>query len=323
MGAVYRAEDTELQRQVALKVLPEAFAHDPERLARFRQEARSLAALNHPNIVSIYSVEEADGTRFLTMELVEGDSLAQLVARGGLDLEQFFDISIPLSEALAAAHEEGVVHRDLKPANVMVTRRGEVKVLDFGLAKRLQTEPAQGGEGQALPTVTQLTQEGLIVGTVAYMSPEQAEGKEVDPRSDIFSLGVLLYEMATGTRPFGGDSNVSMLASILKDRPSPVTESREELPIHLGRIIRRCLEKDPERRYQSAKDVRNELEGLRRELMSVGEGAPQAAPASARRRVGRVGGAVAAALLTVAGVAYWAAKGESPPPKPPAVEEPT
>ncbi|MGB6336662.1 MAG: protein kinase [Thermoanaerobaculia bacterium] len=266
MGEVYLAEDTELDRKVALKILPQEMAEDPERLERFRREAKAVAALNHPNIVAIYSVEEAEDRRFLIMELVEGDSLDRVLPSDGLPLAKVFDIAIPMADALAFAHEKGIVHRDLKPANVMVPPDGQVKVLDFGLAKLAVDSPSP--TGGAVTEAATLTGEGKVMGTAPYMSPEQLQGKTVDRRSDIFSLGIMIYEMVTGRRPFQGESGIDLASSILKDTPSSVTEVRGDLPRHLGRIIAHCLEKDPERRFQSAKDVRNELESLRDEVSS-------------------------------------------------------
>jgi len=265
MGEVYLAEDTSLKRKVALKVLPAEMAADPERLARFKREAESVAALNHPNIVTIHSVEEVDGTHFLTMEWVDGQTLGELMSRGAMPLNKVFDLGVPIADALASAHEEGITHRDLKPANVMVNDKGRVKVLDFGLAK-LAVEG--GDEGSDEQPTQALTQEGLAVGTVPYMSPEQVRGEGVDHRTDIFSLGVLLYEMASGQRPFGGKSSADLVSAILRDRPPSVTEIRAELPHHLGRVLQRCMEKDPEKRFQTAKDVKNELEGLKLEVSS-------------------------------------------------------
>jgi len=262
MGEVWRATDEKLGREVALKVLPAEFAADPQRLDRFEREARAVAALNHPHIVTIYSVEEAEGTRFLTMELIDGKSLDHLIPDGGLDLGRFLELATPLAEAIAAAHDKSVIHRDLKPTNVMVDRDGRVKVMDFGLAKMTSAEdPSDSSE---LPTEA-LTGIGMIVGTVPYMSPEQIEGEIVDHRTDIFSLGVLLYEMALGERPFQGKSSPALMSSILKDVPSSVVEIRDDLPRHLGRVIGRCLEKDRRDRYQTARDVFNELKALRRE----------------------------------------------------------
>ena len=219
MGEVYRAQDPRLRRTVALKVLNAEFAADPERRARFEREAQSVAALNHPNIVTIYSVEEAGGVLFLTMELVEGQPLSDLIVKGGLPLGRILPLVIPLADAVSAAHQKGITHRDLKPANVMVTADGRVKVLDFGLAKLMEPSPV-APSASGLPTTLE-TGEGRIVGTMAYMSPEQAEGRSVDQRSDIFSLGVILFELATGERPFRGDTSVSLLSSIIKDTPTP------------------------------------------------------------------------------------------------------
>jgi eukaryotic-like serine/threonine-protein kinase len=294
MGEVYRATDTKLGRDVAIKMLPAAVAQDAERLARFEREARSLASLNHPNIVTIFSVEEASGSRFLAMELVEGEGLDTLLAPGGLALPRFFEIAVPLADALSAAHERGIVHRDLKPGNVMVTPEGRVKVLDFGLAKL----EAAGSNPNLTSTPTEsradLTSEGQIFGTVAYMSPEQARGGKVDARSDVFSLGVVLYQMVTGERPFQGASAVDMISSILRDTPPPVTDRRADVPPHLARVLRRCLEKDPRDRYQTSRDIYNELRDLRTETSSVSAAPspPSAAAAGAKavpsaRRTGK------------------------------------
>jgi len=262
MGDVYLAEDNELGRQIALKVLPPDLASSEERRVRFKREAKAVAALNHPHIVTVHSVEEADGVHFITMELVQGKTLSGIIPRKGLSLAKFFEIAIPLADAVAAAHEKGILHRDLKPENLMLSDEGRLKILDFGLAK---LKPEAGLSGMSdLPTKSR-TEEGRIVGTVAYMSPEQAEGKTLDSRSDIFSLGIVLYEMATGERPFQGETTASVLSSILKDTPRSVTEINPALPSNLSRIIRRCLVKDPEHRYQTAKDLRNELEDLKQE----------------------------------------------------------
>ena len=263
MGEVYRARDPRLKRDIALKVLSGSTAADLERRARFEIEAQSIAALSHPNIITIYSVEEADDVLFLTMEYVEGKPLSDLIVKGGLPLTQIFNLAIPLADAVSAAHQRGITHRDLKPANVMVTADGRPKVLDFGLAKLANVSPVDDGMS-GLATAA-LTGEGRIVGTVAYMSPEQAQGKPIDHRTDIFSLGVMLYELATGERPFQGDTSISVLSSIIKDSPQSVVALRPTLPHDLSRIIHRCLLKDADHRYQMAKDVRNELEDLKRD----------------------------------------------------------
>ncbi|HMD30562.1 MAG TPA: protein kinase [Candidatus Acidoferrales bacterium] len=269
MGEVYRATDTKLGRDVALKVLPVEMARDPKRLARFQREARAVAALNHPHIVTIFSVEEADGVHFLTMELVEGQSLDRLIAKQGLPLERLIEIVCALAEALAAAHEKGIVHRDLKPANVMLSSEGRVKVLDFGLAKETHVESAE----DATMSFAGKTEAGVVMGTPAYMSPEQVRGDVVDHRTDIFSLGILLYEMATGERPFKGRSSAELSSAILRDTPRAIGEVRADLPSDLVRVIRRCLEKDPRHRVQTARDVGNELRDLTRQPLQATPGA--------------------------------------------------
>ena len=263
MGEVYLARDLKLDREVALKVLPAEMAANPQRLQRFEREAKTVATLNHPNIVTIFSVEEADGVRFLTMERVVGQPLDGRITPGGMAFRPFMEIARPLADALAASHEKGVVHRDLKPANVMVGDDGRVKVLDFGLAK-LQ-EPERPDSLSDAPTQG-LTREGTIVGTVPYMSPEQLQGRGIDHRSDLFSLGVIYYQMLTGKRPFHGGTSAETISSILRDTPHPVNEINVTLPNHLGRIVRRCLNKDPNERYQTARDLALDLKELKQEI---------------------------------------------------------
>jgi TolB-like protein/Tfp pilus assembly protein PilF len=274
MGEVYRATDTKLGRDVALKVLPAEMAEDPERLGRFRREAKTLAQLDHPNIVTIYSVEESDGVHFLTMQLVDGQRLDRLIPPDGLPAERIVEIAGGLADALAAAHEKGIVHRDLKPANVMVSNEGRVKVLDFGLAKDVRaahlSDDTLTSDGR--------TQVGVVMGTPAYMSPEQTSGRPLDHRTDIFSLGVVLHEMATGRCPFEGASSAELVSAILRDTPPPVTDLRSDLPADLARIIRRCLEKDPRYRMQTARDVSNEFRDLAR---STTRPTPVSSPARA------------------------------------------
>jgi Tol biopolymer transport system component/predicted Ser/Thr protein kinase len=286
MGEVYAAEDLKLHRKVALKILPDSVASDPDRRVRFEREATAVASLNHPNIVTLHSIEEDEGIHFITMELVEGKTLSEFIPRAGLPLRRFFELAIPLSDAVAAAHRAGVVHRDLKPDNIIVANDGRLKILDFGLAK-LREAPEEAAEASALPT-RHLTGQGQILGTVAYMSPEQVEGKVVDHRTDIFSLGIVLYEMATGRRPFLGDTQASIISSILRDAPSSASDLNPSLPRHLGRILRQCLAKNPEERTQSAQDVRNQLVDLRVETESgalvEGVGPAAAAPLAVGRR---------------------------------------
>ncbi len=265
MGEVYRATDTKLGRDVALKVLPAEMASSPERLERFRREAKALAALDHPGIVTIFSVEEADAVHFLTMQLVEGQSLDHLIAAGGLPREKFLEIAAALADALAAAHDKGIVHRDLKPANIMVSADGRVKVLDFGLAR--MREPEAEASGSQLPTDLH-TSEGAVMGTAPYMSPEQVSGLPLDHRTDIFSLGVVLHEMATGSRPFQGPSAAVLLSAILRDPAPAVADVRPDLPRELDWLIGRCLEKDRNLRTQSAKEIRDGLATLRRQTAS-------------------------------------------------------
>ena len=242
MGQVYQATDTKLNRQVALKILPEAFADDPDRLARFQREAQVLASLNHPNIAQIHGIEEADDTRALVLELVEGPTLADRIAQGAIPVDEAIPMAKQIAEALEAAHEQGVIHRDLKPANIKVREDGTVKVLDFGLAKALDTTPE--GDPSQSPTMTAAaTQMGVIMGTAAYMSPEQAAGKLVDQRSDIFAFGVVLWEMLTGGRLFTGESISHVLASVLKTEPDWETLPVETPPA-VRRLLRRCLERD-------------------------------------------------------------------------------
>jgi len=278
MGEVYRAHDARLGRDVALKVLPAHLATDTNRLARFEREARTVAALNHPNIVTLYSVEDHDGLRFLTMELVEGQGLDRQVAPGGLPAARVAELGIAVADALTAAHEKGVVHRDLKPGNVMLTRDGRVKVLDFGLAKAADAVPVSGEGADAAESPTMAAGEtamGLVVGTVPYMAPEQVRGDPVDSRTDIFALGVLLYELTTGHRPFGGSSPGVISSAILRDEPASVSSVRADVPSDLGRIISRCLQKDARARFQTALDVANELRSM---SQAQGSGAFMKAP---------------------------------------------
>jgi eukaryotic-like serine/threonine-protein kinase len=269
MGEVYRAFDPRLNRHVAIKVVPDDISGDPRRRERLRREAHAIASLTHPYIVTVHSAEDIDGHLVLVMELIEGKTLAELLPAGGLPLSRLVKLAVQIADALGAAHDRGVIHRDLKPRNVMVTTDGRVKVLDFGLAK-LRDPNADSGDEAGFETASlhALTAEGRIVGTAAYMSPEQAEGRRLDHRSDLFSLGIVLYELATGERPFVGESVVSVLSSILRDAPKPLTELNPRLPREFTRIVRRCLAKDPDERYQSAKDLRLDLEDLRQDLGS-------------------------------------------------------
>lgn len=261
MGAVYMAEDTRLGRRVALKFLPAEMAEDHERLRRFEREAQTVASLNHPNIVTVYSVEEAAGVPFIAMELVEGEPLSEVIPGDGLPLPTFLELAIPLADAVSAAHEKGITHRDLKPGNIMVGHDGRLKVLDFGLAKlRHEASPATAPGS----STGELTRSGSALGTVTYMAPEQLKGRAPDERADIFSLGIVLYQMLGGTRPFRGETSAEVISSILRDSPPPVTALKADLPGSLGRIVERCLDKNPDRRYRSAGELREDLVELRR-----------------------------------------------------------
>jgi uncharacterized protein (TIGR02996 family) len=300
MGEVYLAEDLRLGRQVAFKVLPEELAEDGNRRKRFVQEAKTASALKHPNITHIYDVGEADGIHYIAMEYVEGDSLAHHTAMNAVEPDDIVDIGVQLADALADAHEAGITHRDIKPANVMLTPRGQVKVLDFGLAK---LRPAWGGEDHEHTTQT-LTQPGIVLGTVRYMSPEQALGKNVDTRSDLFSVGVVLYEMATGKPPFAGDTATETITNIVHADPDPVTDSNSTLHPELDRIIRKCLEKDPDRRYQNARELVVDLRNLKRDSESGSTVAPVATRSSrpiAKYVVFAAGAAAITAAVLVGG----------------------
>jgi dienelactone hydrolase len=304
MGEVYRARDPRLGREIALKVLPEEFASDAMRRARFEQEARAASALNHPNIVAIYDIGSQDQTLYVAMELVEGRTLRDLLSAGALPAKTLLDLAAQISDGLAKAHKAGIVHRDLKPENVIVSRDGHAKILDFGLAKLVAPKqaPAANALSELATAERPLTEHGQMLGTVAYMSPEQAQGKTVDPRSDVFSLGVVLYEMATRRRPFAGDNSVSILSSILRDTPPPATQIEPSVPAPLDRLIRRCLEKDPGQRYADASELRDELRLLRDELASGSLRPAPEAPRARRRRL--AAGALTAILLGAVG-AWW------------------
>ena len=267
MGQVYRAKDTKLHRDVALKVLPPEMASNSERLDRFQKEAKALAALDHPGIVTVHSVEEVDGIHFLTMQLVEGKSLDTLIPQTGFPFKQLLEIAIPLADALSTAHQKGIIHRDLKPANIMIGESGRVKVLDFGLAKVADSKDAAQGHSNLATEMH--TREGVVMGTMPYMSPEQLEGREVDARTDIFSLGILIHEMATGKRPFHGPTAPALISSILRDPPPAISIVRPDLPEGLSQLVTRCLEKNSARRIQTVKEIHQELEALRRKMDST------------------------------------------------------
>ncbi len=298
MGEVYRARDTRLGREVALKVLPEALALDRDRLSRFEQEARAASALNHPNIVTIHEIGREGDTAYIAMELVDGKTLRELTVSGPMPVRRILNISAQVAEGLAKAHAAGIVHRDLKPENVMVSRDGFVKILDFGLAKLV--EP-QSGEASAMPTLAHAeTQPGTVMGTVAYMSPEQASGEPLDFRSDQFSLGSMLYELATGTKAFQRKTAAETMSAIIREEPESAGKLRPELPLPVRWILERCLAKDRDERYASTRDLARDLASLRDHISEVSSGAEAmlAAPGKSRRRA--VPLAVAAAIAAAA-----------------------
>ena len=272
MGEVWQARDTKLDRDVALKVLPEAFTSDPERLARFEREAKVLASLNHPNIGSIYGLEESEGVRALVLELVEGPTLAERIAEGAIPVDEALPIAKQIADALEAAHARGVIHRDLKPANVKVKADGMVKVLDFGLAKALERE-AVGDPSESPTRTAAATRAGVIMGTAAYMSPEQARGKPLDKRTDIWSFGCVLYEILTGRRAFGNETAIDTISAILGREPD-WRRVPEAIPAGVRRLLRRCLEKDSRRRLHDVADARIELEDLERKGPETEDFAP-------------------------------------------------
>ncbi|HTR02147.1 MAG TPA: protein kinase [Thermoanaerobaculia bacterium] len=301
MGEVYKAKDTRLDRTVAVKVLPAHLSSSPESRQRFEREAKTISQLSHPHICALYDVGSEGETEYLVMEHLEGETLLQRLANGALPLEQTLRYGQEIADALDKAHRQGIVHRDLKPANVMITKSG-VKLLDFGLAKAIQP-PAPKGSLTSLPTQQGLTQEGTILGTFQYMAPEQLEGKESDARTDIFGFGAVLYEMATGRKAFSGSSQASLISSIMKEDPPPVSTIQAMSPPALDRVVKTCLAKDPEDRWQSAHDVANELKWI-----AEGSAAALPAPAAARRgnreRVAWAFAAAAAALAALLVAAY-------------------
>ena len=302
MGEVYRAEDTNLSREVAIKVLPEQFTQDPQRLARFEREAKLLASLNHPNIAAIYGFEEADDVRFLAMELVPGETLQERVAKGPVPVEEALEVCRQIAEGVEAAHEKGVIHRDLKPANVKVTPEGKVKILDFGLAKAFEEEISPADISQS-PTLTEeMTRAGVILGTAAYMSPEQAKGKPVDKRTDLFAFGCVLYELLTGKRAFEGETVTETLAKVLEGEPD-WDALPEDTPARVIELLTDCLEKDSAERLPDIGHVRIQIKkALRKPVGALTTEVTTTAQPAQQRWVLTMGLVVGA---VVAGLAVW------------------
>src|SRR5580698_853680 len=259
MGEVYRARDPALKREVAIKVLPSFVSQDPDRLRRFEQEAQAAAALNHPNILAVHQFGTFEGAPYLVSELLEGSTLRQLLQRGPIPVRKAIDYGVQIAHGLAAAHEKGIVHRDLKPENLFVTKDGRIKILDFGLAKLIQSNP---GSNASEPTRTQETEPGLVMGTPGYMAPEQVRGKTVDYRADIFALGAILYEMLASKRAFQRSTSAETMTAILNEDPPNISQMERNTPPGLQRVVNRCLEKSPEQRFQSASDLAFALEAL-------------------------------------------------------------
>jgi Tol biopolymer transport system component len=308
MGEVYRARDSRLKREVAIKVLPQAFSLDADRLRRFEQEALATAALNHPNILAVFDLGTNEGSPYVVSELLEGETLRERLRGGSITVRKTLDYTLQIAHGLAAAHEKGIIHRDLKPENLFITKDGRVKILDFGLAKLTQPE---SGDHTSLPTMTHATEAGVVLGTAGYMSPEQVRGMAVDARSDIFSFGAILYEMISGKRAFHRETSADTMSAILKEDPPDLAETNRSVSPALERIVQHCLEKSPEQRFHSASDIAFDLE----HLSGVSGTSARVTPVAAARPRGRLLAALAAAFglaLIMLGVGWWLGRGSAP-----------
>src|SRR3981081_2343586 len=314
LGEVYRARDSRLKREVAIKVLPPALSADADRLRRFEQEALATAALNHPNILAVFDIGTYQSSRYVVSEMLEGETLRDRLRGGSIAVRKALDYALQIAHGLAAAHEKGIIHRDLKPENLFITKDGRIKILDFGLAKLTQIDP---GPHTSLPTMTHATEAGVAMGTAGYMSPEQVRGTAVDARSDIFSFGAVIYEMLSGKRAFHRDTAADTMSAILKEDAPDLNESNRNVSPALERIVQHCLEKNPESRFHSASDIAFDLEHLSGISTTTGRTLSGAVPAApSHRRLAMVAGGLVLGLVLL-GLGWWLGhgSGSAPPPE--------